>query len=163
FQDEFAGRIATKLMQTALSVREVVMKILDMLVYVVFYFGGAIVLAATSDWRLAAPFVVWLIAYILLLRHFVPRLAKIAEQQADAKDARHGVLETVHGQMRMFSLLNIAITAMNCLLLFSVFALGIWLWMPGIVTAGAIAVSAALVMRLQGMSHWVMWEFSALF
>jgi ATP-binding cassette subfamily B multidrug efflux pump len=52
---------------------------------------------------------------------------------------------------------------MNCLLLFSVFALGIWLWLPGIVTAGAIAVSAALVMRLQGMSHWVMWEFSALF
>ena len=59
FQDEFAGRIATKLMQTSLAVREVVMKILDMLVYVVFYFGGAVVLAATSDWRLAAPFVLW--------------------------------------------------------------------------------------------------------
>ncbi|RYE11158.1 MAG: ABC transporter ATP-binding protein [Hyphomicrobiales bacterium] len=194
FQDEFAGRIATKLMQTALAVREVVMKILDMLVYVVFYFGGAVVLAATSDWRLAAPFVVWLAGYILLLRFYVPRLAKIAEAQADARSlmtgrivdsytnistvklfshshreeayAREGLdgfLQTVHGQMRMFSLLNIAITAMNCLLLFAVFALGIWLWLPGIVTAGAIAVSAALVMRLQGMSHWVMWEFSALF
>ncbi len=194
FQDEFAGRIATKLMQTSLAVREVVMKILDMLVYVVFYFGGAVVLAATSDWRLAAPFVLWLIGYILLLRHFVPRLGKVAEEQADArstmtgrivdsytnistvklfshshreeayaKDAMDGFLGTVHRQMRMFSLLNIIITAMNSLLLFSVFALGIWLWLPGIVTAGAIAVSAALVMRLQGMSHWVMWEFSALF
>ena len=194
FQDEFAGRIATKLMQTSLAVREVVMKILDMLVYVVFYFGGAVVLAATSDWRLAAPFVVWLIGYILLLRHYVPRLGKVAEEQADARstmtgrivdsytnistvklfshshreeayarDAMDGFLGTVHRQMRMFSLLNIMITAMNSLLLFSVFALGIWLWLPGIVTAGAIAVSAALVMRLQGMSHWVMWEFSALF
>jgi ATP-binding cassette subfamily B multidrug efflux pump len=74
-----------------------------------------------------------------------------------------GFLQSVHSQMRMFSLLNMTITAMNCLLLFAVFALGIWLWLPGIVTAGAIAVSAALVMRLQGMSHWVMWEFSALF
>ena len=139
FQDEFAGRIATKLMQTSLAVREVVMKILDMLVYVVFYFGGAVVLAATSDWRLAVPFVVWLAAYILLLRHFVPRLGKVAEMQADArslmtgrivdsytnistvklfshsnreeayaKDAMDGFLETVHNQMRMFSLLNIA-------------------------------------------------------
>ena len=194
FQDEFAGRIATKLMQTSLAVREVVMKILDMLVYVVFYFGGAVVLAATSDWRLAAPFVIWLVGYIFLLRHYVPQLGKVAEQQADArslmtgrivdsytnistvklfshshreeayaKDAMDGFLSSVHKQMRMFSLLNITITAMNCLLLFSVFALGIWLWLPGIVTAGAIAVSAALVMRLQGMSHWVMWEFSALF
>ena len=194
FQDEFAGRIATKLMQTSLAVREVVMKILDMLVYVVFYFGGAVVLAATSDWRLAAPFVVWLAGYVLLLRHYVPLLGKVAEQQADArslmtgrivdsytnittvklfshsnreetyaKDAMDGFLNTVHSQMRMFSLLNITITAMNSLLLFSVFALGIWLWLPGTVTAGAIAVSAALVMRMQGMSHWVMWEFSALF
>ncbi len=194
FQDEFAGRIATKLMQTALAVREVVMKILDMLVYVVFYFGGAVALAASSDWRLGIPFVVWVVCYGLLLRHFIPRLAKIAEQQADARslmtgrivdsytnistvklfshshreesyarDAMDGFMVTVHSQMRMFSLLNIIITAMNCLLFFSVIALGIWLWLPALVTAGAIAVSAALVLRMQGMSHWVMWEMSALF
>ena len=194
FQDEFAGRIATKLMQTALSVREVLMKILDMLVYVVFYFGGAVALAASSDWRLAIPFVIWVVAYGLMLRYYVPRLAKIAEKQADARslmtgrivdsytnistvklfshshreeayarDAMDGFMVTVHAQMRMFSLLNIAITTLNCLLFFAVGAIGIALWLPGIVTAGAIAVSAALVMRMQGMSHWVMWELSALF
>jgi ATP-binding cassette, subfamily B, multidrug efflux pump len=194
FQDEFAGRIATKLMQTSLAVREVATKILDMLVYVLFYFGGAVVLAASSDWRLALPFVVWVVGYGLLLRRYIPRLAKIAEQQADARslmtgrivdsytnittvklfshshreesyarDAMDGFMNTVHGQMRLFSLLNIAITTLNCLLLFAVGAIGIALWLPGIVTAGAIAVSAALVMRMQGMSHWVMWELSALF
>jgi ATP-binding cassette subfamily B multidrug efflux pump len=194
FQDEFAGRIATKLMQTSLAVREVVMKILDMLVYVVFYFGGAVVLAAASDWRLAVPFIVWLCAYLLLLRYFIPRLGKVAELQADArslmtgrivdsytnistvklfshsnreeayaKEAMDGFLGTVHQQMRMISILNISITALNCLLLFGVGFIGIALWLPGLVTAGAIAVSAALVMRMQGMSHWVMWELSALF
>ncbi len=61
FQDEFAGRIGAKLMQTSLAVREVVMKLLDMLVYVVVYFTGAVILAALD--RLA-------------LRHSVPRLAR---------------------------------------------------------------------------------------
>ena len=50
FQDEFAGRIGAKLMQTSLAVREVVMKLLDMLVYVVVYFTGAVILAASADW-----------------------------------------------------------------------------------------------------------------
>src|SRR5690606_35179056 len=58
FQDEFAGRIATKVMQTALAVRETVMKLLDVLNYVVVYFVGAVVLAGMNDWRLAVPFLV---------------------------------------------------------------------------------------------------------
>ena len=90
FQDEFAGRIAAKLMQTSLAVREVVMKLLDMLVYVVVYFAGAVVLAATSDWRLAVPFLVWLVGYVSLLRYFIPRLGKVAEAQADARSLMTG-------------------------------------------------------------------------
>lgn len=194
FQDEFAGRIAAKLMQTALAVREVVMKILDMVVYVGFYFTGAVVLAAMSDWRLAMPFLVWLAIYIALLRHFVPRLGKVAEEQADARsvmtgrivdsytniatvklfshssreesyarDAMDGFLQTVYRQMRMITVLNVSITTMNCVLLFSIGAIGIWLWLQNLMTPGAIAVAAALVMRMTGMSHWVMWETSALF
>ena len=68
FQDEFAGRIGAKLMQTSLAVREVVMKLLDMLVYVVVYFTGAVFLAAAADWRLAIPFLVWLVAYVSMMR-----------------------------------------------------------------------------------------------
>jgi ATP-binding cassette subfamily B multidrug efflux pump len=67
FQDEFAGRIGAKLMQTALAVREVVMKLLDVTVFVVVYFAGAVVLAAMSDIWLAVPFLVWLVVYVGLL------------------------------------------------------------------------------------------------
>src|SRR5690606_2303981 len=74
FQDEFAGRIGAKLMQTSLAVREVVMKLLDMLVYVVVYFTGAVFLAASADWRLAIPFLVSLVAYVSMIDHFIPRL-----------------------------------------------------------------------------------------
>src|SRR5690554_7887538 len=66
FQDEFAGRIATKVMQTALAVREAVMKLLDVLNYVIVYFLGAVVLAGMNDWRLAIPFIVWVAVYIAM-------------------------------------------------------------------------------------------------
>ncbi|MET3896703.1 ATP-binding cassette subfamily B multidrug efflux pump [Devosia sp. UYZn731] len=90
FQDEFAGRIGAKLMQTSLAVREVVMKMLDMLVYVVVYFTGAVVLAAATDWRLAVPFLVWLVAYVSMMRYFIPRMGKISQAQADARSSMTG-------------------------------------------------------------------------
>ena len=194
FQDEFAGRIGAKLMQTALAVREVMMKVLDVTVYVIVYFTGAVVLAFMSDPWLALPFVVWLGAYLALLRYFIPRLGKISEAQADARsmmtgrivdsytniatvklfshsrreegyarEAMDGFLGTVYKQMRMVTALQVTITLMNCTLLFAVFAIGIWQWLNGNMTPGAIAVAAALVLRFQGMSQWVMWEMSALF
>ncbi|ABL68851.1 ABC transporter ATP-binding protein/permease [Paracoccus denitrificans] len=85
FQDEFAGRIATKLMQTALAVREVAMKFMDVLVYVGVYFIGALVLAASTDGWLAIPFAGWGILYGVLLWWLIPRIGRISEAQADAR------------------------------------------------------------------------------
>ncbi len=90
FQDEFAGRIGAKLMQTSLAVREVVMKLLDMLVYVVVYFTGAVVLVAASDWRLTIPFLIWLVAYVGMMFYFIPRMGKISQEQADARSMMTG-------------------------------------------------------------------------
>src|SRR5690606_7692262 len=86
----FAGRIATKLMQTALAVREVMMKLLDVVVFVSVYFIGGVILAATGDWRMAIPFLAWLAAYSLLLWYYIPKLAKVAEQQADSRSLMTG-------------------------------------------------------------------------
>ena len=90
YQDEFAGRIATKLMQTALAVRECVIKLVDVLNYVLVYFLGALLIVGTADWRLALPLVVWLIGYVGLLVYFVPRLGSVAEEQADARSMMTG-------------------------------------------------------------------------
>jgi ATP-binding cassette subfamily B multidrug efflux pump len=194
FQDEFAGRIGAKLMQTSLAVREVVMKLLDMLVYVVVYFAGAVVLAASSDWRLAIPFLAWLAIYVGLMIYFIPRLGKISEQQADARsmmtgrvvdsytniatvklfshsnreesyarEAMDDFLDTVYRQMRLFTVLHLLVMYANYALLAAVGAIGIWAWLQGQMTPGALAVSLGLVMRFQGMSQWVMWEMSSLF
>ena len=61
YQDEFAGRIATKLMQTALAVRECVLKVLDVLNYVIVYFLGVLFLLSGLSWQLTVPMLVWLV------------------------------------------------------------------------------------------------------
>lgn len=90
FQDEFAGRIAQRLMQTSLAVREVAMKIMDVGSYVLIYFLGAMVLAASQDWRLALPFVIWGAGYAVMLWQIVPRLGRVAQAQADARSQMTG-------------------------------------------------------------------------
>lgn len=194
FQDEFAGRVSTKLMQTALAVRETVMKLFDVLNYVVVYFTGTLAIAASADWRLMVPFAVWVMGYIGLLRYFIPKLRVISEEQADARStmtgrivdsytniatvklfshsnreeeyARESLLtfqDTVNRQMRLVTKFYFSLYVLNCLLLFSVGGIGIWLWLGEAVTVGAVAVGIGLVLRLNGMSQWIMWEMSALF
>lgn len=90
YSDEFAGRVGAKVMQTALAVREVMIKLLDVLVYTGVFFITMVVLVASADIRLAAPLAIWLLAYIGLIAWFVPRLTKVAEEQADARSDMTG-------------------------------------------------------------------------
>jgi ATP-binding cassette subfamily B multidrug efflux pump len=90
FSNEFAGRVATKVMQTSLAVREVAMKILDVFVYVISYFISMFVVVGTSDWRLMGPLALWVVVYSSLLWYFIPRLRTISEKQADARSMMTG-------------------------------------------------------------------------
>mgnify|MGYP003641178493 FL=1 len=194
YQDEFAGRIATKLMQTALAVRECVIKLIDVLNYVVVYFLGTLLVVGIADWRLTLPMIAWMLGYMLLMRVYIPKMGKVAERQADARSvmtgrivdsytniqtvklfshsrrestyAREGMdgfMVTVYRQMRLVTQVNFLLYMLNGLLLVSVTSLAIWLWLNEAATIGAVAVSTGLVLRLWGMSQWIMWELSALF
>ncbi len=85
FNDEFAGRVSQKVMQTALAVRDSITRILDVGVYIVVYFIGTLWLLGQSDVWLVATLIVWLAAYVALLAWFVPRLGAVGELQADAR------------------------------------------------------------------------------
>ncbi len=194
YQNDFAGRVATKVMQTSLAIRETVMKATEVLLYVSVYFVGAVVLFASSDIRLTAPMLVWLCGYLLTLRLFVPRLRIISKEQAEARSAvtgrvvdsytniatvkmfahtayednyaREGMevfLGSVYRQMRQVTWLTFTLTTLNTLLLAAVVATSIWLWREAAVTTGAIAFAVGLVLRLQGMSQWILWEVAGLF
>ena len=194
YADEFAGRIATKVMQSALAVRDVVMSTFDIFAYVIAFFVGMLVVAAQADWRLMMPMLAWALVYVALMIYFVPRLGRLSERQADARsvmtgrivdaytniqtvklfahaerekdyarDAMSDFLGTVHRQMRLVTWFNTWNYFFNMLLLFSIAGLGIWFWLDGEIGLGAFAISMALVMRLNGLSHWIMWEVTRLF
>jgi ATP-binding cassette subfamily B multidrug efflux pump len=90
YQDEFAGRVATKVMQTALAVRDTWMIVTDILVYLVIYFVTIGLVVGGFDPWLLAPFSLWLLAYLLFIWYFVPRLAKLGKMQADARSLMTG-------------------------------------------------------------------------
>ena len=160
----------------------------------IVYFLGMLVIVGSADWRLASPLAVWVICYVFLLRYFIPRLGKLAEEQADArstmtgrvvdsytniqtvklfsharreatyaKDGMAAFLGTVYRSMRLVTGLYGMLYLMNSLLLISVATTSIWLWLGDRVTIGAVAVVIGLVLRLWGMSQWIMWEVSGLF
>ena len=85
FQNEFAGRVATKVMQAALGVRDVVMKLTQVISWVVVFVITALASFAANDWRLAVPMLVWIAAYGVVMRHFVPQMGKLSEVQADMR------------------------------------------------------------------------------
>jgi ATP-binding cassette, subfamily B, multidrug efflux pump len=85
FHNEFAGRIATKVMQAALGVRDVVMKLTQVIAWVAVFVITAIGSFIANDWRLAVPMIVWLVLYGFTMRYFVPRLGKLSERQADMR------------------------------------------------------------------------------
>ena len=194
FQNDYAGRVATKVMQTAVGVRDAVLKITEVFVYVGVYFTAAVLLFAYSDLRLTAPMIVWLIGYLVTLRFFVPRLKRISMEQADHRSivtgqvvdsytnvetvkmfshagledeyvraGMSGFLGNVYIQMRLSTLLIVTLNTLNSFLVFSIAGLSIWLWSQDAVTAGAIAFALGLVMRMQGMSQWILFEVWSLF
>ncbi len=85
FQKDFAGRIANRVMQTAQSLRDSVMSAIRALLYLATYGIMTLVLIAGFDWRLTLPTLVWLGAYVLFLRFFVPRLRELARQSSDVR------------------------------------------------------------------------------
>ncbi len=90
FQNDFAGRVATKVMQTSLAVRETVMKLLDVMVYIIVYFTTMLVLIMSADIRLVIPMIVWFIVYVLIQVKMVPKLKHISTEQADARSVMTG-------------------------------------------------------------------------
>ncbi len=90
YENEFAGRIATKVMQTSLAVRESVMKLLNVMIYIFVYFFTMLVVIAQADWRLMIPILIWLVFYIIAQIIFVPKLKKVATDQANARSDMTG-------------------------------------------------------------------------
>jgi ATP-binding cassette subfamily B multidrug efflux pump len=194
YQDEFAGRVSAKVMQTALAVRDVWFIVSDIMVYVVIYFVTIVTVVGGFSLLIVWPFLIWLALYIGALTYFIPRLAKVSQRQADAralmtgritdaytnistvklfshagreanyaKSAMDEFLSTVKKQMQMVSSVETINHFLNMLLIIGCGGMALWLWTQGKVGMGAVAAITAMCLRLNGISHWVMWEMTSLY
>jgi len=194
YQDEFAGRVSAKVMQTALAVRDIFFIVADILVFVIIYFVTMVAVVGHFNTMVMLPFLAWVLCYISSLSYFVPRLAKVSQQQADArslmsgritdaytnistvklfshagreatyaKSAMYEFLGTVNAQMRYVSGVEIVNHVLNVLLIISTSGVALWLWTKGEMSVGGVAAITAMALRLNGISHWVMWELTSLY
>jgi ATP-binding cassette, subfamily B, multidrug efflux pump len=194
YQDEFAGRVATKVMQTALAVRDTWMTASDILTFITIYFVTMLLIVGSFDLWMLAPFLAWLALYSVCLRYFVPRLAKVAAEQADARSLMTGrvtdayaniatvklfshasreasyarrsmqeFMQTAYAQGRLVSAFEITNHVLSMALVASTAGVALALWMQGQVGIGAVAAAGAMALRLNGISHWIMWEVATLF
>jgi ATP-binding cassette subfamily B multidrug efflux pump len=194
YQDEFAGRVATKVMQTALAARDAWMTTMDILAFITIYFITMLSIVGTFDLWLLVPFVGWLVLYVGCLRFFVPRLGRVSAAQADARALMTGrvtdaytniatvklfshasreagyvkasmqeFMQTAYAQMRLVSGFEISNHVLSMLLIASTAGAALWLWIQGDVGIGAVAAATAMALRLNGISHWIMWEMASLF
>jgi ATP-binding cassette subfamily B multidrug efflux pump len=85
FQNDFAGRIANRVMQTANALRESVIAAIRAVWYIGIYGISAFVLMAHADWRLGMPTLLWFIGYLIFLRYFVPRMRDLARASSEVR------------------------------------------------------------------------------
>ncbi|MGG5810706.1 ABC transporter ATP-binding protein [Falsiroseomonas sp. CW058] len=90
FQEDFAGRIATRVMQAGPALRESVVQSVNAVWYILVYGTGAVVLLASTDLRLAVPMLVWFVLYATLLRVMVPRMRDRARKASEARSQLTG-------------------------------------------------------------------------
>jgi len=194
FSDEFAGRVTTKVMQTALAVREVLLTFVEIVLGIGVYFVTIIALAGGFDPRLMLPFIAWIVLFGLAMLYFVPRLGKVGQEQAHARSSMTGRVtdaytnittvklfshtkreahfaraamedfkETGFRQMRLVSQFEIVNQALVVALILAAGGYALWLWEAGEVGTGAVAAVTAMALRINGMSHWIMWQMASLF
>lgn len=106
YQDEFSGRVSAKVMQTALAVRDTVMTVTDMFMYVTVYFITSGVILFNLDSLLLIPFIIWLVLVALTIWYFIPKLKQTAIVQADARALMTGRITDAYANIMTVKLFS---------------------------------------------------------
>ncbi len=194
YSDDFAGRIANKLMQLSPAFNDVVIQLIDTILYGLVFFIASTAFIGGDSPSLFAPLLIWFALYAAVAVYFVPRIAKTGMKVADARSVLSGrivdsytniqtvklfahtareeryardALEDMRGvlqkQERLVTLLVAALTTLNTFLIAGMIGGAMWLWSVDAASVGAVAAAATLVLRLQGMTDWIMWTLTMLF
>ena len=194
FENDFAGRIANRIMQTPPAAGEVVFQVFDAITFSLAYLVGAAVLLSLADPRLMIPLAIWFVLCGFLIRWTVVRVGPASKAASDArstvtgrvvdsysnihsvkmfahhdreldyaKEAIEKSRETFQVEMRIYTVMDVMLVALNGLLIVGVVGWAIVLWMQGATSVGIVAAATALVLRLNAMTGWIMWALTTFF
>ena len=194
FENDFAGRIANRIMQTPPAAGEAVFQIFDAITFSIAYLVGAAVLLWGADIRLVVPLIGWFVLYSLLLKWTMKRVGPASKAASDArsqvtgrvvdsytnihsvkmfahhdaelsyaKEAIENARQTFAKEMRIYTIMDIALVTLNGVLIVGVVGWAIYLWMVGTASVGVVAAATALTLRLNAMTGWIMWAVSTFF
>jgi len=194
FENDFAGRIANRIMQTPPAAGEAIFHVFDAITYALAYAVGAAILLLDADPRLLVPLIGWFVLYGLLVRWTLRRVGPASKAASDARSAVTGrvvdsytnihsvklfardeaemdyareAIETARrtfaAEMRLYTVMDVALVVLNGLLIVAVVGWGVWLWMQGAASVGVVAAATALTLRLNAMTGWIMWALSTFF
>ncbi len=194
FDDDFAGRIAQKEMQTARAINDVMVELIQTMLFAFASVVGSIILLTTVDWRIATVLLVWMVGYGFFIRHFLPLIRARSKARAAARATVTGqVVDTVTniktvklfahddhedraalGAMDQYRKRFIAFGEVSVKFRFwlmtlagllPVFLVGgaLWYWSTGAISAGDIAATGAVSLRLAQMTGWVSFTLMSLY
>ena len=194
FDNDFAGRIAQKEMQTARALNDVVTEVIHTVLFAVASVIGAVLMLGTVDMRIAAGLVVWMVAYVFLLRFYMPRIRERSQARASARAMVTGqIVDTVTNiktvklfahddhedraaldAMGSYRTKFIAFGRVSASFRFTLMTLAgflpvllvggaLWYWSRGLISAGDIAATGAVSLRLAQMTGWVSFTLMGLY
>jgi ATP-binding cassette subfamily B multidrug efflux pump len=194
FENDFAGRIANRIMQTPPAAGEVVFQVFDAISFSLAYLIGAAVLLSVADPRLLLPMAVWFVLYAGLIAWTVKRVSPASQAASNARSATTGrvvdAYTNIHSvkmfahhdreleyakdaieltrstfmtEMRIYTIMDVVLVALNGLLIVSVVGWALLLWTQGAASVGVVAAATALTLRLNAMTGWIMWALTTFF
>ncbi|PYE87114.1 ABC transporter ATP-binding protein [Phyllobacterium leguminum] len=192
FQNDFAGRIATKVWQAGQAAGDFILTLIQVIWYMAVYSVTTLMLIGSLDWRLAAIVVVWIIVFGFIGRHYLPVIRRQAEEVSETGSMINGRIIDSYSNIQTIKLntpdgdeaylregfdrflgallpffrsltgVRMALTALSGLMIVAVAALSIDLWTKGAMTVGEVSFTLGLVLRLNMMLHRLMMQLNGM-
>ncbi|MDO6964239.1 ABC transporter ATP-binding protein [Rhizobium alvei] len=193
FQNDFAGRIVTKVWSAGQSTGDLMVSFLQVVWFIIIYAATTIGMVSGLDWRLGVTVLVWLIVFLLLARFFVPRIRKHARETAEVSSMLTGRLTDSYSNIQTLKLfgreedndryirdgfslfyksiipftrhltgVRMSLAFVSGLMITAMAAQAIDLWLRGEISAGSVAFSLALILRLNMLLGRLMTQFNGI-
>lgn len=192
FQNDFAGRIATKVWQAGQATGDLMESFIEVVWFMVVYTVTTLALVAGLDWRLAALVVIWILAFGWLAKRYLPEIRKHAEATAEAGSMINGRIVDSYSNVQTLKLFSadgddrfirsgfdiyldalrpftrrltgvrIALTVLSGLMIAAIAAFSVYLWADGLITVGAVAFTLSLVLRLNMLLGRLMMQLNGI-